>query len=163
MSKQLTAKHVREIIASHHAEKEKLLSILLEIQEASGENYISEEWARVVSEELALPLTKVYDVITFYAMLSDKPRGRFIIEICKSTPCHVLKTKRITDIFEELLSIKMGGTTSDGLFTLQYTACVGACDIGPVAKIGNEVYGNLTKDKIVGIIKSYQEAAICQK
>jgi NADH-quinone oxidoreductase subunit E len=96
-------------------------------------------------------------------MLSETPRGKYIIEICKSTPCHVLKGLNIVNIFEQELNIKIGETTPDNLFTLQYTSCVGACDIGPVAKIGDEVYGNLTKDKIVDIIKSYREAAICQK
>ncbi|PKM86934.1 MAG: NADH-quinone oxidoreductase subunit E [Firmicutes bacterium HGW-Firmicutes-12] len=163
MCKQLTEKDVCEIIASHQASKEKLLSILLDIQDASGQNCIVEEWARVVSAELDLPLTKIYDVITFYEMLSEKPRGKNIIEICKSTPCHFIKGVNIVNIFEEELCIKMGETTPDNLFTLQYTSCVGACDIAPVAKIGDEVYGNLSKDKIVDIIKSYREAAICQK
>ncbi len=163
MSNQLTAGQVRDIISSYNAEKEKLLSILLDIQEASGKNYIAEEWARVVSDELDIPLVKIYDVITFYAMLSEEPRGKYIIEICKSTPCHVLERGRITDIFEDLLNIKMGETTPDGMFTLQYTACVGACDIGPVAKIGNTVYGNLNREKIVEIINSYRGATTCQK
>lgn len=163
MSKQLTEKRVREIIASHQASKEKLLSILLEIQDISEQNCITEDLARIVSDELNIPLTKIYDVVTFYAMLSDKPRGKYLIEICKSAPCHVLKTKPIVDIFEQELKIKIGETTPDNLFTLQYTSCVGACDIGPVAKIGDEVYGSLTKDKIVEIINSYRRAAICQK
>lgn len=163
MGKQLTKKQIREIIDSHKGAPEELLSILLEIQDASGQNYVAEEWARIVAEELGIPLTKVFDVITFYSMISDKPRGKYVIEICKSTPCKVVKAAEIVRIFEEELKIKMGETTPDNLFTLQHTSCVGACDIGPVAKIGDEVYGNLTRNKIVELINSYREAALCQK
>jgi NADH-quinone oxidoreductase subunit E len=156
----LTSADVKKIIASHHYSREKLLSILLEIQEASGQNCILEEWARVVAEELEIPLAKLYHVITFYGMLSDKPRGKYIIELCKSAPCYVLKTQKVVEMFEQELSIKIGETTPDNLFTLQYTSCVGACDIGPVAKIGDDVYGNLTQEKVTAIINSYREAAL---
>lgn len=156
----LTSADVKKIVASHHYSREKLLSILLEIQEASGQNCILEEWARTVSEELEIPLAKLYHVITFYGMLSEVPRGKYIIEICKSAPCYVLKSKQAAELFEQELSIHIGETTPDNLFTLQYTSCVGACDIGPVAKIGDDVYGNLNKEKVAAIIKSYREAVL---
>lgn len=154
---------INTIINAHGKAKEGLLAILLDIQNTSAKNYVHEDWARIVARELQLPLSQVYEVLTFYAMFSTKPRGKYVIEICKSTPCRVTKADVIVKIFEEVLGIKIGETTPDQLFTLLYTACVGACDIGPVAKIGEDVYGNLTKEKIVVIIKNYREALLCQK
>ena len=158
MNSLLTQEQVRAIIKKRSKSKESLLTILLEIQNASGENCVAEEWARVVSEELEIPLTMVFDILSYYSMFSTKPRGRYVIEICKSAPCSVTKSGEILRIFEKELGIKLGETTQDKLFTLMHTACVGACDIGPVAKIGDKIYGNLTKEAIIEIIRSYRDA-----
>jgi NADH-quinone oxidoreductase subunit E len=163
MSGELRKEHVLEIIKSNGKAKEKLLSILLTIQEASGWNYVDKEWAKLVAAELDIPLTKVYDVLTFYEMFSTKPRGKYVIEICKSAPCHVSKANSVVQMFTEELGIEMGETTLDNLFTLQYTSCVGACDLAPVAKIGEKVYGHLTREKVAQIIKTYREGARCLK
>ncbi len=155
--KRLKEEQVLEIIRAKGNSRERLLSILLEIQNVSGNNYVDEAWAKIVAERLELPLTKVYNVLTFYAMFSTKPRGKYLIEVCKSTPCHVTKSDEVVQMFEEKLGIGISETTPDNLFTLMYTPCVGACDIGPVAKIGEQVYGNLTSDKIDDIIECYRE------
>lgn len=159
----LNRDQVLGIIKKKGKAQEKLLSILLAIQEASGRNYVDKECAKLVAEELDLPLTKVYDVLTFYAMFSTKPRGKYVIEICKSAPCHVAKAASVVQMFTEELGINMGETTADNLFTLQYTSCVGACDLAPVAKIGEKIYGHLTKEKVAEIIKSYREGLRCPK
>ena len=158
MKSLLVKEQVLAIIKERGKAKESLLAILLDIQSASGENCVSEEWARLVSKELGIPLTMVFDILSYYAMFSTKPRGRYVIEICNSTPCYVTKSDEIVHIFEKELGVKLGETTPDKLFTLMHTACVGACDIGPVAKIGDKVYGNLTEKVIFDIIKSYRES-----
>ncbi|MBP2663394.1 MAG: hndA, partial [Firmicutes bacterium] len=73
---------VLAIINKYNKQREQLLSILLDIQCASGENYVAEEWAEVVARELELPISKVHDVLTFYAMFSIEPQGKYVIEIC---------------------------------------------------------------------------------
>lgn len=156
MPNELDLSRILAIVEEKGRSKEHLLSILLAIQNASGKNYVQEEWAKVVATELNLSLSMVYDVLTFYSMFSTKPRGKYVIEICKSTPCYISKSDKIAKIFEKHLGIKVGETTKDQQFTLLYTACVGACDIGPVAKIGEEIYGDLTEDKINSIIIKYQ-------
>jgi len=158
---ELRKEQVLKIIKEKGAVKENMLAILLAIQEASGRNYVHREWAKWVAEALGLPLSKVYDVLTFYAMFSTKPRGKFLLEICNSAPCHVAKSAVVVQMFTEELGIKMGETTADNLFTLQYTSCVGACDIGPVVKIGEKVYGHLTAAKVTQIIQTYREGAPC--
>ncbi|WP_371362176.1 NAD(P)H-dependent oxidoreductase subunit E [Sporomusa rhizae] len=154
---------VLAIINRYGKAKEQLLSILLDIQATSGENYVAEEWAEIVASQLGLPISKVHDVLTFYAMFNISQKGKYVIEICKSTPCHVTKADAVVAMFEEALGIKLGETTPDNLFTLMHTSCVGACDIGPVAKIGDEVYGNLTAAKVAEIVTSYRGVSSCQK
>jgi NADH-quinone oxidoreductase subunit E len=156
MLNELDSSRILAIVEEKGRSKEHLLSILLAIQNASGKNYVQEEWAKIVATELNLSLSMVYDVLTFYSMFSTKPRGKYVIEICKSTPCYISKSDKIAKSFEKHLGIKVGETTQDQQFTLLYTACVGACNIGPVAKIGEEIYGDLTEDKINSIIIKYQ-------
>jgi len=91
--------------------------------------------------------------MTFYAMLNSKPMGKHIIQVCKSTTYHVNKSKEIVKIFEQRLGIKIGKTTKDGIFTLILTNCIEACNISPSAKIDEEVFGNLSREKIGNLIK----------
>jgi len=163
MCKKLNQSQVIAIIETHGKLTEGLLSILLEIQQASGENYVHEQWAKLVADQLGLPYSKVYDVLTFYAMFSTKPRGKYVIEVCKSTPCHISKSDQVVKMLENELGISIGSTTEDKMFTLLYTPCVGACDIGPVIKIGEDLYGDLTANKITELLKAYRGGLSCHR
>lgn len=162
MKQFLTKKDIQSIVERNGKNHESLIAILLEIQEASEKNYISEEYANIVAKELNISISIIYDVLTFYAMFSTKPRGKYVVELCKSATCHVNNSKKVVKLFEEALEIKMGETTEDGLFTLQYTSCIGACNVAPAMKIGETVYGHLDKQKIKDILNSYREGLICQ-
>lgn len=162
MEQVLNKKDIISIIKKNGQSQEFLLAILLDIQKASGKNYVSQEWAYIVAEELKISLSTVYDVLTFYSMFSTTPRGKYIIELCKSATCHITGAKSIKGIFEEMLGINIGETTEDGVFTLQYTSCMGACNIGPAIKINDKVYGHLNKEVIQDILNSYKEGSICQ-
>lgn len=153
----LKEKQVLAIIKKQGASQEKLLSIFLAIQEASGWNYVDQKWAQLVATELELPLSKIYDLLTFYEMFATEPRGRYIVEICKSAPCRVVQGDSVAQMFMRELGIKMGETTADRLFTLQYTSCIGACNLAPVAKIGEQIYGHLTTEKVAEIVRKYRE------
>lgn len=149
----LCKERIVAIIKKQGADKEHLLSILLEIQEESKRNYISEESAKIVSEELDIPLVQLHDILTFYAMLEIKPRGRHIIEVCNNAPCYVAKSHLMAKFLTEELGIGFGETTEDGIFSLQYMPCAGACNRGPVIKIGDRVYGNLTQQYIHDLLQ----------
>lgn len=147
---------VKNILYAYENNENDLLAILLEVQGSIPEQYIPKEVARFISEYLGVPLSRVYDVITFYSALSDKPRGQHIIQICNSIVCKVNKYMSLRDVLEKILVIKVGETTQDGKFTLVYTSCLGACDISPVIRIGEDVYGNLTEERIKEIIEDYR-------
>ena len=89
----LSRERVLEIIEECGGDKEHLLSILIEIQRECRRNYINEASARVVAEKLDIPLVQLYDILTFYAMLETKPRGRYIIEVCNNAPCYISKSQ----------------------------------------------------------------------
>lgn len=144
----LTTTEVYSIIRENGGDTEHLLKILHELQNASGLNYIDKETSEIVAKEVGLPATRVYDIITFYAMLKTKPKARFVLKICNSTPCHFSHSEEITQILEEELGVKIGETTKDGMFAFHYIPCVGACDIGPVIKVKDTVYGNLDRKVI---------------
>ena len=153
-----------KIMERYGNDPQQLIAVLLDIQAASGKFYVEQQWAELASEVLGVPLSKIYDVLTFYSMFKTEPHGEFIIEICRSTPCWFADETRTKDgchggsqevvrWFEEAAGIKIGETTSDGKLSILYTSCVGMCDIGPVAKIGDDVFGSLNEEKAKTLVK----------
>lgn len=148
---------VKEVLNRYGYSKDNLIQVMLELQNISGTNSLPHEWVAYVAEKLDMPVSKVYSVITFYAMFGTAPRGKYLVEVCKSGPCHVTGAKNVLKLLEEKLAVKPGETTKDGLFTLIQSSCFGACDIAPAIKIGEKVYGNLTSEKLTEIVDSYRE------
>lgn len=158
MTRELTREDKLRIIRTRGKNTAELLSILLDLQEESGMQYVDEESAALVAEELGLSLTKVYDVLTFYSMLDAHPVARHVIEVCGSAPCYFNKSKTVVELLEKILGIKMGETSPDGMFALRVTSCVGACDQGPVMKIGETVYGHLNEARIREVLDGLRGA-----
>ncbi|QEK12846.1 NAD(P)H-dependent oxidoreductase subunit E [Crassaminicella thermophila] len=148
---------INEIIKKYESDKHNLLAILLETQDLIPKHYIPIEAAAFIGDKLNIPISRVYDVISFYSALNDKPKAQHVIKLCKSTTCRVNRYQTVRDVLEKELGIKMGQTTPDGKFALEYSACFGACDISPAFRIDTEVYGNLTEKKIKEIINKYKE------
>jgi len=154
---ELKKNDVIKILESYGKNPQQLIAVLLDIQAASGKNYVDQKWAELASGVLNVPLSKVYEVLTFYAMFSTKKRGEYVIEICQSTPCHFSKAEETVKWFEAAAGIKMGETTIDGKLTLSHTSCIGACDIGPAVKIGDDVFGDLTEEKARSLVNYCRE------
>lgn len=147
---------VNEVFEKYNGSQDHLIQMMLDLQGQSENHYLHKEWLEALSGKLGIPLSKLYDVATFYAMFNLEPKGRYVVELCKSAPCYVNNAKGTAAILEKVLGIRMGETTPDKLFTLQYTSCFGACDVSPAMKIEDTVYGNLTEGKIVDIINKYR-------
>ncbi len=158
MLKHFSDEQILKIVDENGGCKENLLTILLKLQDLSPENYIDERTANLVADRVGLSHVQMYDILTFYAMLSIKPRGKYIVEVCNSSPCYASKADRVTEILERLLGIKVGQTTPDGLFTVQYMPCNGYCEIGPVMRVQGKTHGNLTEEKIKEIIDDLRNA-----
>jgi len=144
---------VATIAAPYRDRPEMLMKVILRVQKVAPA--LSEDVSNVIAREMNIPMTQVYSFITFYAMLSVKPRGKYIIRMCKSAPCHVRGAKEVVLAIEKQLGIKMGETTEDGRFTLEYCPCLGICDISPAIMINDKTYGNLNAKSVSDVIKRY--------
>lgn len=134
-----------------------LLNILIEFQRLSGQNYIDPDTAILVAEAVGIGPAQMYEVLQFYAMLETKPTGKIHLEVCNSTPCYYSKSDDVVQMLYAELGIRVGETTPDGLFSLSYTPCVGACAVGPVLKVGDQIYGNLTRERIHRLIDTLRQ------
>ncbi len=150
---------IDDIMEKNNFDKHSLLTILQETQSLIPNHYIPEVVAKHIGLKLGIPISKVYDVITFFSALSDKPKATHVIQLCKSSVCRLNKYQTVRDVLERELGIEMGQETSDGIFSLEYSACFGACDVSPAFRIDERVYGNLTEAKIMEIINNYRGAS----
>ncbi|MGE5839105.1 MAG: NADH-quinone oxidoreductase subunit NuoE [Deltaproteobacteria bacterium] len=135
------------------SKREALLEMIKEEQATSG--HMPRGAMVRVSEALGVTLGDVYGVTTFYSFLSTSPVGRHVIRVCKSVPCCMKDAEVLIEWLEKELGIRPGETTPDGRFTLTRTNCIGACDQAPAMLIGDEVHGQLTPERLAGILKSF--------
>lgn len=147
-------KQIKEIIARYKDEKTPLMMILSDIQKEYG--YIPLEVQELVSDETGIPVAEIYGVVTFYSFFSLNPKGKYVVGVCLGTACYVKGSQQIIDKFSELLGIKPGETSADGLFTLSALRCIGACSIAPAVNINGKVYPKMTVDKVVELVKEYR-------
>lgn len=141
------------ILSAHNNDGSELVGILLDIQEIIPKHYIPEEVAYYLAETLHLKITGIYDVISFYSSLHDKPRAKYPIQICSSIVCKVNGGDTVFDMLKELLGIDINEVTYDGRFTLESVPCFGACDVAPAVRINGKVYGHLTsREKIIELL-----------
>jgi NADH-quinone oxidoreductase E subunit len=145
---------VEEIIQSYDSTKTPLIYILKDVQKAYG--FLSEELLTRVAKKVDIPLSEIYGVATFYSLFTTKPKGKHIVRCCNNAPCYVKDSTEVLEQIKDYLGIGTGETTPDGIFTLEFTSCLGLCAVAPVMMIDNEVYGNLTPEKAVAILKDYK-------
>jgi NADH:ubiquinone oxidoreductase subunit E len=143
---------VNKILKKYEYKDTSLIPILQEVQKLNDEKYISEEMAKYVATEMKISKTRIYEVITFFSALNDKPKGKYFIQLCNSTVCEITDKETIENALVNELGIQVGETSLDKMFTLEYTPCFGACDVSPAMRVNKVVYGNLTESKIRSIV-----------
>lgn len=148
---------IKAIISKYDPPEENLIPILHDIQEATELKYLKDEDLVAVAEYMNIPLSEIHGTVTFYSMFSRTPRGRHIIRVCESAPCHLMGATTIIQALEAILGIKVGETTKDKNFTLELTACLGICAVAPAMMIDSEMHGNLTLEKVKEIIDGYRK------
>ena len=148
------AKQIEEIIARYENEKTPLMMILSDIQREYG--YIPLEVQELISEKTGIPVAEIYGVVTFYSFFSLEPKGKYVIGVCLGTACYVKGSQQVIDKFSELLNIKPGETSADGLFTLDALRCIGACGIAPALTINGKVYPKVAVADVAKIVEEYR-------
>ena len=146
---------IKSICKRYKNEPSPLMLVLSDVQKEYG--YIPLEVQEIISEELNIPVSDIYGVVTFYSFFSLKPKGRFVIGVCLGTACYVKGGQNIIDKFGDILKIKPGQTTEDGMFTLDALRCIGACGIAPAISINGKVYPKVKLSDIPNIINEYRE------
>ena len=144
---------VKGLADKHGRTRESLLPILQGI--IAEERYISDAAMTEVARELDMSAALVYGTATFYSFLDTKPRGKYVIRVCKTITCDMKGKKQIVKTLEELLKIKVGETTKDNKFTLLETNCLGWCHKGPAMLINDQAYTELNEDKVSEIIGDF--------
>jgi len=140
------------ILEKYPRSPEHLLSILHEIQDAEPQNYLRTDALRAVAKHVGFPFSRVISTASFYSMFSLKPRGRHLIRVCESPPCLLAGGEALIALLKEKLGVEVGGTSEDGGFTLETTACLGACSGAPAVMIDKTVYENVTKERLLEIL-----------
>ncbi len=145
---------VDEIVQSYSDVKTPLIYILKDVQKEYG--FLSDVVLTHIAKKVDIPLSDIYGVATFYSLFTIEPKGKFIIRCCNNAPCHVKKSKEVLQAIKTYLGLEMTETTECGTFTLEFTSCLGLCAVAPVMMVNDEVYGNLTPEKAVAILKDYK-------
>jgi NADH:ubiquinone oxidoreductase subunit E/ferredoxin len=153
-----------------HDERKKLDEIISEYKDIPGAtipilqkvsssfNYLPEPVLRYTAKIMNKPASELYRIATFYNSFSLTPRGKYVINICMGTACHVKGATGVLEAFERELGIKKGQTTKDMLFTVDTVMCLGCCGLAPVLKVNENVHGLMTKREVPKLIKKYREA-----
>ena len=134
-------------------EKGSLMPIMQKAQEIYG--YLPYEVQKMISDELDVPMEKIYGVATFYSQFNLYPKGQYKISVCLGTACYVKGSGDIYNKLMDILGIAGGQCTADGKFSLDACRCIGACGLAPVMMINDDVYGRLTPDELDGILAKY--------
>lgn len=143
----------KEIIAKYPVGKQRSAILpLLDLAQRQNGGWLSVEVMNYVGDILELPAIKVYEVATFYSMFNLKPVGKNLIQVCRTTPCWLRGSDKITDACKDKLNIGLKETTADGNFTLVEVECLGACVNAPMVQINDDYFEDLTADSMVKII-----------
>jgi len=148
---------VREILARHGYEPRHLVAILQDVQAARG--YLPQMALEQIAGALGVPLSSVYRVATFYRSFSLKPKGRHRVTVCLGTACHVRGGSQVLDALLAHLGIEAGGTTADGLFTVETVNCLGACALGPLVVIDGEYHTNMSGERAISLVQKFSQRA----
>lgn len=144
---------VNKIADKYQGDRDMLIQILLDVQ--SGLGWLPKEVLTEVSKQLGTPLTRVYQVATYYKAFSLAPRGRHLVRICMGTACQVRGSPLIRDRVQQLLDIEPGETSPDMKFSLETVNCLGCCAKGPVITVDDAYYGPLGVSDVEKVLEKY--------
>ena len=154
MIRETLVNKVNKLVQKYGKKRDSLLPVLQELQDEYS--YLSEEGINEVARAFNLSQTEVFSVASFYHFLNIKPKGKYVIRLCRTISCQLKGKDEVQRALEAELGIKMGETTPDRKYTLDYANCMGMCDKGPAMMVNNDIYSGLTPSKAVDIVRSYK-------
>ena len=145
---------ILKIIDEHNIGSGSLVQVLTIIQEEHG--YLPKEVQELVAETMKVPLSRVFEVTSFYSRFTTEPKGKYEISVCLGTACYIRGAQQILDELKRILNISENQTTPDGMFTLTASRCIGACALAPAIVVNKEVHGMLDEKKLSKVLESYK-------
>jgi len=146
---------IKDLADQYGRRRESLLPIMQAVVER--EKYLSEYSMVEIAREMDVPASEVYGTATFYSFIDTKPAGKFVIRICKTITCAMEGKNQVLFAIQDMLKIKLGETTPDKRFSLLETNCLGWCHKAPAILINNDVYTELTPEKVREILSTYMK------
>ncbi|MBC2714384.1 MAG: NADH-quinone oxidoreductase subunit NuoE [Desulfobacteraceae bacterium] len=143
------------IIEEHRTQNWSLIPLLQEVQETCG--YIPPESIEPIAEALNMYPAQVQGVITFYSGFSLKPKGKYVLKVCRGTACHVKGSRSILRYVKKELDLEEGETGEDYQFTLETVACLGACFLAPTMMVNRDYFGKLNPSKVSSVLGQYSK------
>ncbi len=154
----MSAEDIEAVLARHpNGKRDSLIPILQEVQEVKG--FLSNDVIVRIGQHLNLPPSKVYGVATFYNQFRFQAPGKFHVQLCRGTACHVKGSLGVLDAVKRHLKLEPGQTSRDGVFSLEVVACIGACGLAPVINVNGEFHARMTPKKVTEILDSYRSNA----
>lgn len=152
---------INELLSHYPEDKRKsaLLPILHEVQDAH-DHWLSHELQEKVAEIIGIQPIEVFEVVSFYTMFNQKPRGKYMLEFCRTSCCMLRGAEDMMDYTCEKLGVKEGETTADGLFSVVGVECLGACGYAPMLQLGDFYHEKLTKEGIDKLIEDCKNGAV---
>ena len=146
---------VKKVLSDYGNKGRNLIPILQHVQEIY--TYLPEDVMEFIAIELGVTAGQVYGAATFFAHFTLEPKGKYVIKVCDGTACHVRKSTDIIRACQAELGLnEKKHTSDDGLFTLEAVACLGACGLAPVVMVNEDIYGAVTKEKMIEILNTYK-------
>ncbi len=146
---------ISDVIEKYKGTDGALIMVLHEAQEIYG--YLPMELQKFIADGMNIPISDVSGVVSFYSFFTPNKRGKHTIRVCQGTACYVRGGKKLVDAIHENLGVETNGTTEDGQFTFEIARCIGACGLAPAVMIDDDVYKQVTPQKLPGILALYQD------
>ncbi len=148
---------ILRVTAKYHRKKSAVMDALMLVQKHCENNLTRSDMVEI-AEILEIKPNDVQAVASFYSMYNyTKPVGKYHIQVCRNISCALLDAERIIAHIEDVLGIKTGDTTEDGLFTLSTVECLGSCGTAPMMQINDDYYESLTEEKVDEIIANLRD------
>lgn len=126
---------------------------LLDLAQRQNGGWVSREAMAHIAELLGMAEIRVYEVATFYTMVNLQPVGKYLIQLCRTTPCWLCGSDDLRNVCKDVLGIGVGESTEDGMFTLVEVECLGACVNAPMAQINDDFYEDLSAARMKEILE----------
>jgi NADH-quinone oxidoreductase subunit E len=150
----MDAQAIEAILRRHPKDPSSIIQVMLDIENELY--FLPRDVLDYVSKYLDVPMSRIYNLATFYKAFSLKEKGKFPIAVCLGTACHVQGALRIMDQIERELHIKEGETTADKKFSVDSVRCLGCCGLAPVMTVGKNLHGRIPPSKVSKILKQYE-------